>query len=187
MERTDFARQRGLLISRGIFYVIIGVSLFLFANSFSSMAAQLIGGFTIVAGVLGGIYAFRNLQTDRNSLWELLRSLFDIGFGIAFITYSRGSVDLFLGTLGFWAVLYAFLEAIQAMYIFMLSTNKQPTAYSGNFLHFLSVLIAGALAYLLVMVPGFLENVSILLGLFPVVLGAIIILRAIRQSDAKSA
>ena len=142
---------------------------------------QIVGGLTIAAGLCGAIYTLTNFRADRNNLWEMLRSLFDVGFGVAFIVYSQGSLERFMGVLGFWAIMYGFLESVQAMYNFMLSGVGHTTSYFPVFFHFAAVLIAGALAYLLVLTPSFVHSLSTLVGLFPILLGGIIIVLAFQQ------
>ncbi len=181
METLNPTKHWWLLITRGLLYILIGVSLFLFAGTFTSLSAQLIGGLVIAAGICGSVYAFNNLRADRNYIWELLRSGFDIGFGIAFLVYSKGDIDGFLGILGFWAMMYAFLQAVQTMYLFLQAGVASTFNLSGKVLHFLNVALAGGLSYMLTLTPTGIDNSLTIVGLFPIALGIIIILLAIQQ------
>lgn len=181
METLNPTKHWWLLITRGLVYILIGVSLFLFAGTFTSLSAQLIGGLVIAAGICGSVYAFNNLRADRNYIWELLRSGFDVGFGVAFLIYSKGDLDSFLGILSFWALMYAFLQAVQTMYLFMQSGVSPANNFLGKVFHFLSVAISGALSYILLMIPAGVKDSLAFVGLFPMALGVIIILLAVQQ------
>lgn len=181
MENPNPTRNWWLLITRGLIYILIGVSLFLFAGTFTNQSARLIGSFTIAAGIGGFVYAYMNLRADRNYIWELIRSLFDIGFGVAIIATATGDIDSFLSTLSFWAMMYAFLQAVQTMYMFLQSGVSPAINLPGKVMHFLSVAFAGALSYMLLMRPAGTTDSVAVVGLFPIGLGIIIILLAIQQ------
>ncbi len=181
MENSNPTKHWWLLLSRGVLYVLIGISLFLFIGELTSGYAQLIGGLVVVAGICGLIYALANLRADRNYIWELLRSLSDAGFGIAIIVSAKSDVDGFLGTVSFWAMMYAFIQAVQAMYSFLQSGVSSTISLSGKVLYFLGVVIAGGLSYILLMRPGGTDGSLSIVGSFPIALGVIIILLAVQQ------
>lgn len=181
MKNSNPTKNWALLITRGIIYVSIGIVLFLFIGEPTSGFAQLISGLLIAAGVCGFLYSFANLRADRNYIWELLRSISDVGFGIALILLSKGDVDGFLSILSFWAMMYAFIQAVQAMYSFLQSGVSSSISLSGKILYFLGVVIAGGLSYVLLMRPGSDSGSVSIVGLFPIALGVIIILLAIQQ------
>lgn len=146
----------------------------------SSPPMQLFGGLLVSAGVCGCIYAIYSLQIDRNYFWEALRSLADIGFGIWFLVYSQGDVSRFLDVLGFWGVMYVFIQAVQTIYAFMLLGLKQPRNRLGNLLHFGAVLASGAIAF--TALTSAAENPPLfLIGILLILLGLIIIFLAIQQ------
>lgn len=180
MDQSNPTKLWLLLIIRGLLYVAIGaISLFLI-RALTSQAVQLLGSLVIAAGACGCIYAFFTLRADRNYFWELLRSFFDIGFGIALLVFSRDDVNRVIETLGFWAIMYAFIQAVQAIYTAMLLGVKQPRNIFGNVLHLLTVLLAGGLAYELMSSAS--QTISFtLVGLLVVALGVIIILQAVQQ------
>lgn len=181
MENLNPTKHWWLLITRGVIYALIGISLFLFTGTFTSLSAQLIGALVVTAGICGLVYTFANLRADRNYIWELLRSISDAGFGIAMFVSSKGDVDSFLGVLSFWALMYAFIQAVQAMYSFLQSGVSSTISLSGKMLYFLGVVIAGGLSYVLLMRPGGFNDSLAIVGLFPIVLGVIIILLAMQQ------
>ncbi|WP_018622130.1 hypothetical protein [Spirosoma luteum] len=127
--------------------------------------------------MLGTLFSFFNLKSDRNFSWELLKSLFDIAFGIAFLFYATGDITLFVEAFGFWAMMFSVIESAQSMYMFMLAGPQKKRNFLGDGLHLLNVVIAGTLSYLLT-----LTNAQTgLLGLFPIALGVITILLLMQQ------
>ncbi len=181
METSNPTKYWWLLIARGIIYILIGICLFKFADTFTTSSAQLIAGLLTAAGVVGLLYTFSNVRADRNYIWELLRSLSDVTFGIALIISSKQDVDGFLSTLSFWAMMYAFIQVVQAMYSFMQSGVASTINLSSKVLYFLGVVISGALSYILLMRPGGSDDSLTVVALFPIALGLIISLLAIQQ------
>ena len=181
MENLNPTKNWALLIVRGVLYVLIGITLFLFIGQLTSGFAQSIGGLIIAAGVCGFLYSFANLRADRNYIWELLRSISDVGFGIALIVLSKSDVDEFLSILSFWAMMYAFIQAVQAMYSFLQSGVSSSISLSGKALYTAGVVIAGGLSYVLLMRPGSDGGSISIVGLFPIALGVIIIVLAMQQ------
>lgn len=186
MENSNPTKNWWLLITRGILYMSIGVCLFLFANDFTSSSAQLIAGLLLAAGVLGLVYTVGNVRTDRNYIWELLRSLSDVAFGIALLVSAKQDTDGFLSTLSFWAMMYAFIQVVQAMYSFMQSGVGSSISLSGKMIYFLGVVISGGLSYVLLMRPNGLDGSLGIIGLFPIALGVIITLLAVQQRKQAS-
>lgn len=180
MDQSNPTKFWILLILRGLIYVAIGATLLFLTRVLTGQAVQLIGGLLIAAGVCGCVYAYYTLRADRNYFWEIVRSLFDIGFGIALLVFSQGDASRVVETLGFWATIYAFVQVVQAIYMAMLLGVKQPRNFFGSVLQLLTVLLSGGLAYALI----FSDNRSIsftLIGLFIAALGVIIIMQAIQQ------
>ena len=180
MEQSNSTKHWGLLIIRGLLYMAIGVSSFFISNPFTGQSAQLISGLLIVAGFCGCAYGFYTLRADRNYIWSLLRSGFDIIFGVAILAYGGGEPGRFQETLGFWAVMSAFIHAVQAMYIFMLSGGRQPRNIFGTVLHFLNVLLGGGIAYTL-LTPSPQAIPWAVVGSLVIALGLIMITLAVQQ------
>ena len=170
-------RYSWLLIGRGVLYIVMGGIIVLFDGTFNTQSAQLIGGSIIGAGLLGTLFSFMNLTNDRTYIWELIRSLFDVAFGIAFLLYAQGDIIRFIETFGFWAMMFSVLEAAQSMYMYMLAGPQKKRNFLGDTLHLINVLIAGALTYILTMT----SVTTGLLGLLPIALGVIVILLFIQQ------
>jgi uncharacterized membrane protein HdeD (DUF308 family) len=161
-----------MLTARGIFYILMGGAMFLYANSFTYSSGVIIGVITILAGLAGIGYGFTNRQADGNTIWSLLHGLNDLVFGIAFIVVASNGLRNFVDTLGFWAVLYTFLRAVQAMYAALMEGGSSLTV---KLLHFVSVLTSGYLAFNILFRPiGLLDSLGIM-GFFPIVLGILLI------------
>lgn len=176
MATTNFAKLWWLLTARGIVYVVIGVTMFVFASTYSAQSASILGILAIVAGICGLIYAFTNARAEPNYIWHILHGITDIAFGIAMFIYSDGTIKGFVDVLGFWAVMYAFLQSVQAMYLFMASAGnaRMSTHYPFKLLHFGQVFVAGLLAFTLLLRPqGFTESLGIV-GIYPIILGLLV-------------
>jgi uncharacterized membrane protein HdeD (DUF308 family) len=174
---TTSAGRWWLLSTRGIIYVLIGVVMFIFSTRYSAQSASIIGILAILAGGCGLIYALTNDRSDRNNIWGVLHGITDIVFGIAMFAYSDGTIKGFVDVLGFWAIMYAFLQSVQAMYLFMASSGSgsMSSNYPFKFVHFANVFVAGLLAFNLLLRPqGFVDSLGIV-GIFPIILGGLII------------
>lgn len=180
MESSNPTKHWGLLIIRGLLYVAIGVSAFFIPNPSTTQSAQLISGLLIVAGLCGCAYGFFTLRSDRNYIWSLLRSGFDIIFGVAILVYGGSNPARFQETLGFWAVMYAFMQSVQAMYISMLSGGQQPRNIFGSVLHFVSVVLGGGIAYSLI-TPDPQSIAWAVVGSLILLLGLVMIVLAVQQ------
>lgn len=178
MAMTTSAGRWWLLSTRGVIYVLIGVVMFIFSTSYSAQSASIIGVLAIVAGASGLVFGFTNNRSDRNNIWGILHGITDLVFGAAMFFYSNGTIKGFVDVLGSWAVMYAFLQAVQAMYLFMASSSNTNMSanYPFKFIHFGNVLVSGILAYVLMLRPeGFTDSLG-MAGVFPIVLGGLIIL-----------
>lgn len=174
---TTSAGRWWLLSTRGVIYVLIGVAMFIFSTSYSTQTAAIIGILAILAGACGLVFAFTSNNADRNNIWGILHGIADLAFGAAMFLYSDGTLKGFVDVLGFWAVMYAFLQSVQAMYLAMSSSGSgsMSSNYPSKFVHFANVLVAGALAFTLLLRPqGFSDTLGIM-GAFPIVLGGLII------------
>ena len=180
MDSSTLIKRWWLLITRGLFYLAMGVTLLFITNTAVYLPALITGTLFIAAGICGCAYAIFVLKVDRNYFWELIRSFFDIGFGVAFLIYSKSNVSAFPDAFGFWAVMNASLQTVQAIYISMLMGGKQPRNIFGTQLHHLGVLLAIGLAYL-VLSPATDDISWTLVGIVVFLLGLIIILTANQQ------
>lgn len=176
MEHNSNPTQRwGLMIGRGVLYILIGVMMFVFAGSYSAQSGHIIGALALLAGACQLIFSFTNQREEKNNLWGILHGIADVGFGVALYVFSNGTIKGFVDVLGFWAMMYAFLQAVQAMYTF-LAARGAGVVSSTSLIHFANVLISGALTFTLLLRPaGFDESLGYV-GAFPILLGILIIL-----------
>lgn len=175
MERHDAAQRWWLLTARGALYILIGAVMFVFANTYSALTGHIIGVLAILAGLCGLGFAFTNQRAEKNNIWGILHGLTDVAFGIAIWVYSEGTIKGLVDVLGFWAMMYAFLQAVQAMYVMFSAKSAGGMNYPGKVIHFLNVLVAGGFAFMLLLRPqGFSDSLG-LAGFFPIALGVLII------------
>ncbi|WP_080237322.1 DUF308 domain-containing protein [Spirosoma rigui] len=188
MDHTHSTTQRSwLLVARGILYILIGGSMFMFASSYSAQSGHIIGSLAMLAGICQLVSSFVRNQTDKNNFWGILHGITDVGFGIAILLFSNGTVKSFVDVLGFWAMMYAFLQAVQAMYAFMAARGNG--TFSGTSLvHLANVLVSGGLTFTLLLRPAGFDNSLDFIGIFPMLLGVLIIVltRQMRENTTRS-
>lgn len=161
-------------MGRGVLYVLIGAMMFVFASSYSEQSGHIIGALAVLAGICQLIFSFTNQQAEKNNIWGILHGITDVAFGVAIFVFSRGTVKGFVDVLGFWAMMYAFLQAVQAMYTFMAARGAGVVSGT-SLVHFGNVLVAGGLSFTILLRPaGFDESLSFI-GVFPIILGILII------------
>lgn len=175
MEQKNEMQRPWLLTTRGIFYIVIGVLMFVFASTYSAEVGYLLGVLATGAGICQLVFSYTNRQTDRNYIWGILHGISDLGFGIAILVFAQGTVKGFVDVLGFWAIMYAFLQAVQAMYVFLGARTGGFPNYTTAIIHFVNVFVAGGLAFNLLLRPAGFNTSLGFSGLFPVVLGALIL------------
>ncbi|CCH03196.1 hypothetical protein FAES_5197 [Fibrella aestuarina BUZ 2] len=185
MNNQQQMQQRWLLIARGIGYILLGVGLFVYANTFTPAIGRTIGIITILAGLTGSAYARINSRVDPNNFWIILHGLNDTIFGIVFLITATQGLKNFVDMLGFWALVYAFLQAVRSMYAALMEGGASLYNLVNKLTHFASVLLAGYLAFDILMRPiGFVQSLGIM-GFFPIGLGILVILRT-RLNDEKT-
>lgn len=175
------------MIARGVLYILIGAVMFIFASSYSAQSGHIIGALAFVAGACQLVFAFTNQQADKNNLWGVLHGISDVGFGVAIFIFSEGTIKGFVDVLGFWVMMYAFLQSVQAMYSFMASRGAGVVSNT-SFVHFANVLVAGGLTFTLLLRPAGFDDSMGFIGIFPILLGVLIIIltRQIRAQAARA-
>jgi hypothetical protein len=176
MAQAFIKQHWWLLTARAGLYVFFGIIMFVFARSFTAQSAFILGAVLIGAGLAGLVFGLSNGGIPAGNFWLLLTSGFDVAFGIAILTYATGTIKTFVDVLGFWAMVYAFLQAVQAMYVFMSERTAGKANYPVWILHFASLFIAGGLTFNLLLRPaGFATSLGYS-GLFPIGLGILLYL-----------
>ncbi len=187
MAQNNPTQRWWLMMARGVFYILIGIMMFVFASSYSEQSGHIIGALAVLAGVCQLAFSFTNQQGEKNNIWGILHGVADVAFGIAMFVYARGTIKSFVDVLGFWATMYAFLQAVQAMYSFMAARGAG--AVSGtSIVHFANVLVAGGLAFTLTLRPAGFDDSIGFIGVFPIILGILIIVltQQMRAQAARS-
>jgi uncharacterized membrane protein HdeD (DUF308 family) len=175
MNNQEAIRNRWLLIGRGVGYILLGFGLFAYSLTFTPTTARLLGAFVLLASISGLAYARINSRADPNNLWVILHGLNDLVFGVVFLLKANNGLLAFVDMLGFWAVIYAFLQAVRAMYAALMEGGSSLWV---KLIHFASLALAGYLAFDIVMRPiGIINSVGIT-GFFPISLGILVILLA---------
>lgn len=175
MNNQPQPRFPWLLTGRGIFYILLGGAMFVYANTFTPIIGRLLGSILLLAGAAGLGYALLNRRLDPNNFWGICQGLFDIVFGIVCISVAGSGIKNVLDMLGFWAIVYAFLQAVQAMYVALMSGGSSLTV---KVLHFVSVMLAGYLAFNILLRPvGLIDSLGVM-GFFPIGLGILVIVLA---------
>ncbi|WP_461131458.1 DUF308 domain-containing protein [Spirosoma aerophilum] len=176
----------GLLLTKALIYVIIGVFILVFATSFTALSGHILGGLFLVAGVLQLRFSVKNKGTDETNIWGIMYGLSDLAFGIAVFVYSLGDATNITQTVAFWALMYAVLQSVQAMYSFIAARGGAGIPVASMLVHAVNVLVAGGMSYvILTYAIGFDESMR-LSGLFPIGLGAllIVLIQLMRSQNA---
>ena len=161
----------GFLFAKGLIYVLIGVYILAFSQTFTPMSGQILGGLLILAGIVQFLFSGKNYSTDSSNIWGYAYGLNDIGFGIAIIVDSMGDTTTIVESLAFWAMVYAVLQSVQAMYSFIAARGGKGIPANSMLIHGVCVLVAGGMSYVLLsFAVGFDESMR-LSGLFPIGLG----------------
>lgn len=131
-----------------------------------------LGSLLLIAGLCTGLFGLRRRQLgERDNYWFILSSLRDIAFGIALLVMVGNSLQTMINVLGLWAIVYAFLQAIEANFYFLGTRSNEDKDYGVEVIHFICVFIAGGFAFLSIMRPeGFPDSLRYV-GLFLVGLG----------------
>ncbi|MEZ0487078.1 DUF308 domain-containing protein [Fibrella aquatica] len=182
MNKPQHLKLGGLLTTRGVLYILMGGALFLYANTYTGTSGQVIGVIVLLAGLAGLAYWFVNRQADHNNLWSLLHGINDLAFGVVFLTMANNGFKNFVDMLGFWAVFYAFLQAVQAMYLALMQGGSSLIAKA---VHFLSVAVSGYMAFDILLRPLGLGNSLGIMGFFPIALGTLLIVLQRLTQQAK--
>lgn len=161
-----------MLTARGVFYILVGTALFFFANSFSATSGRILGVITLLAGVAGMGYGLTNRQADANTIWSLLHGLNDVGFGVTFLFFASSGFKNFVDMIGFWAILFAFLQSVQAMYVALMQGGSSLPVKA---IHFAMVFATGYMAFNILLRPIGLFNSLGITGFFPIILGILVI------------
>lgn len=167
------SKQRWLLIVRSVTIVLIGILLLSFTET-SHQKSYGIGALLLLNGLCAMGYGSANWNTQKMIAWLLTGGLFDVGFGIAMLFYANGLGTNFLYVLGLWALIFAFLQAAQAMYSYIGPAGSSFDIIT-KIIHMLLVIMSLWLAYAVLMMLGPLNDLLGLTGIIPVFMGVLIL------------
>ena len=155
-----------------ICYVGMGVVLFVHPAKATGLHTALLGGLLLGAGVAISVLSVRRRRSGRaDKGWYVLSSIRDIFFGVLLLADISDPLRSMVNILGAWAIFYAFLQAIEAMFYFLGTQGKEDKAYWIEVIHGVCVLIAGGIAFALIMRPADSSNSFNLAGSFLIALG----------------
>ena len=155
----------------------MGVVLFIHPNQASTLHEIGLGGLLFLAGLSTAWFGYRRRQGgQRDNSWFILSSIRDSLFGLALLIEIGSPLKTMVNILGLWAIMYAFLQAIEAIFYFLGTRANDDKDYWVEVIHFFCVLIMGGFAFTLLMRPEGLQTSLGFVGLFLVGLGAIQVL-----------
>lgn len=165
MANHNTAPRWWLLLIRGPVYLLIGAFIFMIANAYTAQSGLIVGALLTLAGLGQLGFSLTNRGADSNNIWGFMYSTADIVFGLAICVFANKTQADFTDTLGFWAMIYAFLQAVQAMYASMAARSGTGVHLSSSVVRFASVLTMGAMAYGLLFIDS-LSFAGVLLFVF---------------------
>ena len=178
MTKHNHSPRWWLLLTRGAVYVLVGIAMFVSANSYSQQLGHIVSALVILAGICQLLFSFTNRGPENNNIWGILHGVTDLAFGVAMYIYSKDTIMGFGDMLGFWAMIYACLQVVQAMYASMDARGTSGVHLSTMIVHFANVLIAGGMSYVLLLSNDNSTSSFGLIGLFPALLGVLILILA---------
>lgn len=165
-------RQSWLLIGGGVGIGLIGILLFSFTEVNRIAISHGIGTSLLVSGACLVGFSRINRAKEVMVSWVLMNGLLSTAFGVALLIYADASRINFLDLLGFWALVFALLQAAQAIYSYI---GPQGSTYDGStkLIHMLLVVASSGLAFALLMMPG-ASNPLGMTGLLPLIMGVLL-------------
>ena len=135
-------------------YLLMGLILFFYPIQAFSLYTGLLGGLLLLAGLSTAWFGYRRRQGGQgDNSWYLLSSSRDILFGLTLLVEMESSLKTMVNILGLWAVVYAFLQAIEAMFYFLGTRANADKDYWVEVIHAVCVLLTGGFAFVLIMRP----------------------------------
>lgn len=138
------------------------------------------GAALLASGAAAIWFGVANRSTQKYAVWLLWGGLLDAVFGVAALFYANGSLQRVTDLLGFWALTFALLQAVQVMYSYI-GPSGTGFKLTTKFTHIGLVGLAFWLAYVLLMVPGTDTNSVGLTGWLPIFIGAVLIMLSVKQ------
>ncbi|GAB4019381.1 hypothetical protein GCM10028808_56950 [Spirosoma migulaei] len=128
--------------------------LLLFMNPIQTPGTGLLSGLLVLAGFSRVIVSSRRRHKGQpNNNWFVLASIRDILFGLTLLTMMDVSLKSLVNSLGLWALIYAFVQAVETMFYFLGTPASATKGYWVGVIHFICVLLAGGFAFMLMLGP----------------------------------
>lgn len=148
-------------------YALMGVTLLIYPMRSSALHTGLLGGLLLLAGFSTALLSSRLSRSGQiDSIWFTLSSIRNLIFGLILLVDMGSSVQTMVNILGLWAIVYAFMQAIKAMFYFLGTRYNQDKDYWVEVIHFVCVFITGGFAFVLIMRPAGLPTSLGFSGLF---------------------
>ncbi|MBC7920915.1 MAG: hypothetical protein H7Z75_07455 [Ferruginibacter sp.] len=178
MEQQTSGQPWWLLTVYGGMISLIGILLFRFLEGGQPSIGYWIGALMMVSGGCALWFGVASLRSERIGSWLILAGLISTALGVAMLVYADGSVRSFTDLIGYWALLFTFLQTGQAMYSYL--GPGFGLDYLGKLIHVLLAILSGVLAFTLIMWPESPGNPLKLIGLLPVAMGGLLIALTLR-------
>ncbi|WP_041951888.1 DUF308 domain-containing protein [Spirosoma spitsbergense] len=155
-------------------YVLMGIVLMIHPLQASLLYTGLLGGLLLLAGLSTADMSRRLHNSGQaNTTWLILSSIRNGLFGLTLLVTMGSPLSTMVNILGLWGLVYAFLQAIEALFYFLGTRVSQDKDYWVEVIHFFCVLVSGGFAYVLIMLPNSLGMAALFLiglGIIQVVL-----------------
>lgn len=145
-------------------YVLMGLVLMIHPLQASMLYTGLLGGLLLLAGLSTGVMSTRLRKSGQaDASWLILSSIRNGLFGAALLVEMDSPLNTVVNLLGLWGLIYAFLQAIEAIFYFLGTRASQDKDYWVEVIHFICVLVAGGFAFVLIMLPNSLAMAGLFL------------------------
>ncbi len=164
-------------------YLLMGLVLIIYPPQASLPLTGLLGGLLLLAGLSTAVMGIRLRRSgEADTAWLIVSSLRNGLFGLILLIEMGSPRSTMINILGLWGLVYAFLQAIEAIFYFLGTRVSQDKDYWVEVIHFFCVLVAGGFAFILIMLPDSLR----MAGLFLLGLGIVqaVLTRRLRATAA---
>lgn len=179
MEQQKNIQHPWLMTIRGAIVGLIGVLLFSFTEVSHAAISYGIGASLLAGGACLVWFGTANRRIEPMVPWLILGGLLDGGFGVGLLVYADKTGTDFLDLLGFWALVFAVLQASQAIYSYI-GPGESTADSTAKIIHVLLVVASAWLAFAVLMLPNPADKSLGLTGLLPLVMGVLLIILHIK-------
>jgi len=157
-----------ILAANGVVAILFGILLLGFNTEVIKTIVTAFGILLLATGILLTVLAIRNIRKDKGSLMIILEAVITFAIGAIIIIKPGESLDLFIMMIGIWAIIIGIVQLV-------ILINIKEAIRSKNLLLINAVATLG-LGIILVFLKGsFAGFVTILLGMFSLLLGILMV------------